>query len=81
MLDIQLSDGTGIDLLPQLKMLIANPNVKFAAFTAQNAERGFTALPRGGFDAVLAKPLSLQTLTEWLGVAVSPLSASISYRP
>lgn len=31
-----------------------------------------------GFDAVLAKPLSLQTLTEWLGVAVSPFSASIS---
>lgn len=78
MLDIQLSDGSGIDLLPQLKMLIANPNVKFAAFTAQMQSEYLQHYREVGFDAVLAKPLSLQTLTEWLGVAVSPLSASIS---
>ncbi|MGI2156062.1 TMAO reductase system sensor histidine kinase/response regulator TorS [Shewanella baltica] len=78
MLDIQLSDGSGIDLLPQLKMLIANPNVKFAAFTAQMQSEDLQHYREVGFDAVLAKPLSLQTLTEWLGVAVSPLSASIS---
>ena len=78
MLDIQLSDGTGIDLLPQLKKLIANPNVKFAAFTAQMQSEDLQHYREAGFDAVLAKPLSLQTLTEWLGVAASPLSASIS---
>lgn len=78
MLDIQLSDGTGIDLLPQLKMLIANPRVKFAAFTAQMQIEDLQHYREVGFDAVLAKPLSLQTLTEWLGVAVSPLYASIS---
>lgn len=78
MLDIQLSDGSGIDLLPQLKMLIANPNVKFAAFTAQMQSEDLQHYREVGFDAVLAKPLSLQTLTEWLGVAVSPFSASIS---
>ncbi|MGE6451053.1 TMAO reductase system sensor histidine kinase/response regulator TorS [Shewanella baltica] len=77
MLDIQLSDGTGIDLLPQLKKLIANPNVKFAAFTAQMQSEDLQHYREAGFDAVLAKPLSLQTLTEWLGVAVSPLSASM----
>ncbi|MGE6433233.1 TMAO reductase system sensor histidine kinase/response regulator TorS [Shewanella baltica] len=78
MLDIQLSDGTGIDLLPQLKKLIANPSVKFAAFTAQMQSEDLQHYREAGFDAVLAKPLSLQTLTEWLGVAASPLSASIS---
>ncbi|MGL5667424.1 MAG: TMAO reductase system sensor histidine kinase/response regulator TorS, partial [Shewanella sp.] len=35
MLDIQLSDGAGLTLLPQLKALFANDNIKFAAFTAQ----------------------------------------------
>lgn len=78
MLDIQLSDGSGIDLLPQLKMLIANPSVKFAAFTAQMQSEDLQHYREAGFDTVLAKPLSLQTLTEWLGVAVSPLSASIA---
>ncbi|MEM6189383.1 TMAO reductase system sensor histidine kinase/response regulator TorS [Shewanella scandinavica] len=78
LLDIQLSDGSGIDLLPQLKKLIANPNVKFAAFTAQMQSEDLQHYREAGFDAVLAKPLSLQTLTEWLGVAVSPFSASIS---
>ncbi|MEM6187375.1 TMAO reductase system sensor histidine kinase/response regulator TorS [Shewanella vaxholmensis] len=78
LLDIQLSDGSGIDLLPQLKKLIANPNVKFAAFTAQMQSEDLQHYREAGFDTVLAKPLSLQTLTEWLGVAVSPFSASIS---
>lgn len=78
MLDIQLSDGSGIDLLPQLKMLIANPSVKFAAFTAQMQSEDLQHYREAGFDTVLAKPLSLQALTEWLGVAVYPLSASLA---
>ncbi|MFV0596325.1 TMAO reductase system sensor histidine kinase/response regulator TorS [Shewanella sp.] len=69
MLDIQLSDGSGLALLPQLKALFANDNVKFAAFTAQMQTEDLSLYREAGFDTVLAKPLSLQTLTEWLGVA------------
>ncbi|MGI1987552.1 TMAO reductase system sensor histidine kinase/response regulator TorS [Shewanella glacialipiscicola] len=71
MLDIQLSDGSGIDLLPQLKKLITTPNVKFAAFTAQIQSEDLQLYHKVGFDTVLAKPLSLPTLTQWLGVAVA----------
>ncbi|GMA81124.1 hypothetical protein GCM10025855_06570 [Shewanella glacialipiscicola] len=71
MLDIQLSDGSGIDLLPQLKSLFATPKVKFAAFTAQMQSEDLQLYHKVGFDTVLAKPLSLQTLIEWLGVAVA----------
>ena len=71
MLDIQLSDGSGIDLLPQLKSLFATSKVKFAAFTAQMQSEDVQLYREVGFDAVLAKPLSLQTLIEWLGVAVA----------
>lgn len=75
MLDIQLSDGSGLTLLPQLKALFANDKVKFAAFTAQMQTEDLSLYREAGFDTVLAKPLSLQTLTEWLGVA--RVSASI----
>ncbi|MGL4713280.1 MAG: ATP-binding protein, partial [Shewanella sp.] len=77
MLDIQLSDGSGIDLLPQLKNVIACPSVRFAAFTAQMQSEDLQHYREAGFDTVLAKPLSLETLTEWLGVAIAPLPASI----
>ncbi len=76
MLDIQLSDGSGLTLLPQLKALFANDNVKFAAFTAQMQTEELSLYREAGFDTVLAKPLSLQTLTEWLGVARVPTSMS-----
>ena len=72
MLDIQLSDGSGLTLLPQLKALFANDKVKFAAFTAQMQTEDLSLYREAGFDTVLAKPLSLQTLTEWLGVASLP---------
>uniref|UniRef100_Q0HXP2 histidine kinase n=1 Tax=Shewanella sp. (strain MR-7) TaxID=60481 RepID=Q0HXP2_SHESR len=74
MLDIQLSDGSGLTLLPQLKALFANDNVKFAAFTAQMQTEDLSLYREAGFDTVLAKPLSLQTLAEWLGVARVPAS-------
>ncbi|ASK70140.1 TMAO reductase system sensor histidine kinase/response regulator TorS [Shewanella bicestrii] len=74
MLDIQLSDGSGLTLLPQLKTLFANDKVKFAAFTAQMQTEDLSLYREAGFDTVLAKPLSLQTLTEWLGVARVPAS-------
>lgn len=80
MLDIQLSDGSGLALLPQLKALLTNDvvnesvneSVKFAAFTAQMQTEDLSLYREAGFDTVLAKPLSLQTLTEWLGVASLP---------
>lgn len=78
MLDIQLSDGSGLTLLPQLKTLFANDNVKFAAFTAQMQTEDLSLYREAGFDTVLAKPLSLQTLTEWLGVARVPASMPTS---
>lgn len=78
MLDIQLSDGSGLTLLPQLKALFANDKVKFAAFTAQMQTEDLSLYREAGFDTVLAKPLSLQTLTEWLGVARVPASMPTS---
>ncbi|MFB2641805.1 TMAO reductase system sensor histidine kinase/response regulator TorS [Shewanella bicestrii] len=78
MLDIQLSDGSGLTLLPQLKTLFANDKVKFAAFTAQMQTEDLSLYREAGFDTVLAKPLSLQTLTEWLGVARVPASMPTS---
>lgn len=78
MLDIQLSDGSGLTLLPQLKALFANDKVKFAAFTAQMQAEDLSLYREAGFDTVLAKPLSLQTLTEWLGVARVPTSMPAS---
>ncbi|MFB2684581.1 TMAO reductase system sensor histidine kinase/response regulator TorS [Shewanella mangrovisoli] len=78
MLDIQLSDGSGLALLPQLKTLFANDKVKFAAFTAQMQTEDLSLYREAGFDTVLAKPLSLQTLTEWLGVARVPASMPAS---
>ncbi|MFB2659461.1 TMAO reductase system sensor histidine kinase/response regulator TorS [Shewanella mangrovisoli] len=78
MLDIQLSDGSGLTLLPQLKALFANGKVKFAAFTAQMQTEDLSLYREAGFDTVLAKPLSLQTLTEWLGVARVPASMPAS---
>ncbi|MDN5501722.1 MAG: Hpt domain-containing protein, partial [Shewanella sp.] len=78
MLDIQLSDGSGLTLLPQLKALFANDKVKFAAFTAQMQTEDLSLYREAGFDTVLAKPLSLQTLTEWLGLASLPACAPSS---
>ncbi|MGL4581082.1 MAG: TMAO reductase system sensor histidine kinase/response regulator TorS [Shewanella xiamenensis] len=82
MLDIQLSDGSGLALLPQLKALltndVVNESVKFAAFTAQMQTEDLSLYREAGFDTVLAKPLSLQTLTEWLGVASLPACAPSS---
>lgn len=78
MLDIQLSDGSGLALLPQLMTLFANDKVKFAAFTAQMQTEDLSLYREAGFDTVLAKPLSLQTLTEWLGVARVPASIPAS---
>ncbi|MCL1118946.1 TMAO reductase system sensor histidine kinase/response regulator TorS [Shewanella seohaensis] len=78
MLDIQLSDGSGLMLLPQLKALFANDKVKFAAFTAQMQTEDLSLYREAGFDTVLAKPLSLQTLTEWLGLARVPASMPTS---
>ncbi|AAN54298.1 TMAO reductase system sensor histidine kinase/response regulator TorS [Shewanella oneidensis MR-1] len=74
MLDIQLSDGSGVALLPQLKALFGAKNVKFAAFTAQMQMEDLSLYREVGFDTVLAKPLSLQTLTQWLGVAMASSS-------
>ncbi|MGL5489752.1 MAG: TMAO reductase system sensor histidine kinase/response regulator TorS [Shewanella sp.] len=79
MLDIQLSDGSGVALLPQLKALFGARNVKFAAFTAQMQAEDLSLYREVGFDTVLAKPLSLQTLTEWLGVASLPASPSLTF--
>lgn len=69
MLDIQLGDGSGLALLAQLQSLLG-ADVRFAAFTAQIQADDVALYQQLGFDTVLAKPLSLATLTDWLGVAV-----------
>ncbi|QYJ92834.1 TMAO reductase system sensor histidine kinase/response regulator TorS [Shewanella spartinae] len=68
MLDVQLSDGSGIDLLSQLRERAAS-DVLFAAFTAQLQPQDLEVYRAVGFDEILAKPLNMQALMRWLGRA------------
>ncbi|QYJ81476.1 TMAO reductase system sensor histidine kinase/response regulator TorS [Shewanella aegiceratis] len=76
MLDIQLSDGSGIDLLSQLRERAAS-DVLFAAFTAQLQPQDLEVYREVGFDEILAKPLNMQALMCWLGRA-SKVSAPVA---
>lgn len=67
MLDLQLSDGSGSELLPELRQLLG-PKVPIAAFTAQLQTQDIADYQAMGFDIVLGKPLGLQALANWLGV-------------
>lgn len=73
MLDIQLGDGSGFELLRQLKPMgegKASP-IKFAAFTAQLQREDVVSYQQAGFDVVLAKPLNMQALMSWIGVVAA----------
>nr|WP_263859157.1 TMAO reductase system sensor histidine kinase/response regulator TorS [Shewanella algae] len=67
MLDLQLSDGSGSGLLPELRLQLG-PKVPIAAFTAQLQTQDMADYQAMGFDIVLGKPLGLQALANWLGV-------------
>lgn len=67
MLDLQLSDGSGSELLPELRQQLG-PKVPIAAFTAQLQTQDMADYQAMGFDIVLGKPLGLQALANWLGV-------------
>lgn len=67
MLDLQLSDGSGSELLPELRQQLG-PKVPIAAFTAQLQTQDMADYQAMGFDIVLSKPLGLQALANWLGV-------------
>nr|WP_306822343.1 TMAO reductase system sensor histidine kinase/response regulator TorS [Shewanella algae] len=67
MLDLQLSDGSGSELLPEFRQQLG-PKVPIAAFTAQLQTQDMADYQAMGFDIVLGKPLGLQALANWLGV-------------
>ena len=67
MLDLQLSDGSGSELLPELRQQLGT-KVPIAAFTAQLQTQDMADYQAMGFDIVLGKPLGLQALANWLGV-------------
>ena len=67
MLDLQLSDGSGSELLPELRRQLGT-KVPIAAFTAQLQTQDMADYQAMGFDIVLGKPLGLQALANWLGV-------------
>nr|WP_276531517.1 TMAO reductase system sensor histidine kinase/response regulator TorS [Shewanella indica] len=67
MLDLQLSDGSGSELLPELRQQLGT-KVPIAAFTAQLQTQDMADYQAMGFDTVLGKPLGLQALANWLGV-------------
>nr|WP_198552590.1 TMAO reductase system sensor histidine kinase/response regulator TorS [Psychromonas sp. MB-3u-54] len=75
MLDIQLGDGSGVELLSELKQIaqLAQLDVIIAAFTAQIQEDDIKTYQASGFDDVLAKPLNMQSLASWIGVATDTL--------
>ncbi len=68
MLDVQLPDGSGTELLPRLRQQADN-DIQVAAFTAQLQHQDMIDYQALGFDLVLPKPLNLQALRDWLGVA------------
>ena len=71
MLDIQLGDGSGIELLVELKNIAnaAKKNISIAAFTAQIQHDDINEYRAAGFDDVLAKPLNMKFLANWIGDA------------
>ena len=70
MLDIQLGDGSGIELLAELKQIAcqAQTDISIAAFTAQIQDDDIKVYQASGFDEVLAKPLNMQSLASWIGI-------------
>ncbi|WP_372869864.1 TMAO reductase system sensor histidine kinase/response regulator TorS [Shewanella sp.] len=64
MLDMQLPDGDGRSLLSLLP-----PDMQVAAFTAQVDTEAVVGYQQAGIQTVLAKPLSLKALGNWLGDA------------
>jgi len=71
MLDIQLGDGSGVELLKELKIINkqASHRLEIAAFTAQIQADDIASYQQAGFDIVLGKPLNMQSLAAWIGVA------------
>ncbi|WP_406682012.1 TMAO reductase system sensor histidine kinase/response regulator TorS [Shewanella subflava] len=71
MLDIQLGDGSGIELLAELIQIAQSARVvtNIAAFTAQVQDDDLQIYKAAGFDSVLEKPLNMQALAAWIGVA------------
>ncbi|GAA0784647.1 MULTISPECIES: TMAO reductase system sensor histidine kinase/response regulator TorS [Pseudomonadati] len=76
MLDIQLGDGSGIELLAELTQIAqaAQLSANIAAFTAQVQEDDMKIYEAAGFDSVLEKPLNMQALAAWVGVASEAFS-------
>lgn len=77
MLDIQLGDGSGIELLAELQEVNrqAEHQIEIAAFTAQLQADDMENYQAKGFDLILMKPLDMQALSSWLGSA-APLSGN-----
>lgn len=71
MLDIQLGDGSGVELLEELQLINrqVSHQLEIAAFTAQIQADDIVSYQRAGFDIVLGKPLNMQSLAAWIGVA------------
>ncbi|QYK06255.1 TMAO reductase system sensor histidine kinase/response regulator TorS [Shewanella zhangzhouensis] len=72
MLDMQLPDGNGQSLLPSLP-----EGIWVAAFTAQVDIDAVAGYQQAGIETVLAKPLNLAALGNWLGDA-SQTQASLT---
>ncbi|SQH77847.1 Sensor histidine kinase/response regulator TorS (fragment) [Shewanella benthica] len=71
MLDIQLGDGSGFELVSELRAVehkVAH-RVPIAAFTAQLQADDLSHYQQAGFDIVLGKPLNMQSLAAWIGLA------------
>lgn len=71
MLDIQLGDGSGIELLEDLQEVNEQTGhqLDIAAFTAQLQADDMENYQAKGFNLVLMKPLDMQALSAWLGSA------------
>nr|WP_283107257.1 TMAO reductase system sensor histidine kinase/response regulator TorS [Shewanella marinintestina] len=71
MLDIQLGDGSGVELLAELQAVNqqAEHQIEIAAFTAQLQSDDMENYQARGFNLVLMKPLDMQALSSWLGNA------------
>lgn len=60
MLDIQLPDKNGFDLLPEIRKI--NPDIKIIAQTAHALPEDKSKAIAAGFDDYISKPINHETL-------------------
>jgi signal transduction histidine kinase/DNA-binding response OmpR family regulator len=76
LLDLQLPDVNGVELLPQLRALPGGADVPILAFTGDDLKLGRVRQGDGGFTAFLIKPVAPSRLLHTVRAHLSPRGAA-----